>query len=130
MFLFFCSYPPTPNTPGSNTPSNNDYPGGPQQGNPALSAALVAAAATASATATATATMMMHNDHPSNQQMNMQMNMNSQYGPGMQVNIVYLPKLCYVWSQKDQNFQNCRNQVFEIFKVTMAYCNNKGNAFT
>lgn len=78
------SYPPTPNTPGSNTPSNNDYPGGPQQGNPALSAALVAAAATASATATATATMMMHNDHPNNQQMNMQMNMNSQYGPSMQ----------------------------------------------
>ncbi|CAC5369214.1 ZMIZ [Mytilus coruscus] len=76
------SYPPTPNTPGSNTPSNNDYPGAPQQGNPALAQALVAAAATASATATATATMMMQNDPQmnNNQPMNVQMN----YGPGMQ----------------------------------------------
>lgn len=87
--LLYFSYPPTPNTPGSNTPSNNDYPGAPQQGNPALAQALVAAAATASATATATATMMMQNDPQmnNNQPMNVQMN----YGPGMQV--IYFKKI-------------------------------------
>lgn len=82
-----CSYPPTPNTPGSNTPisGHGEYPGGPgmPQGNPALSAALVAAAATATATATATASMVAIQDQQ--QQLNMQMNMNGQYPPQMQV---------------------------------------------
>ncbi|XP_078316465.1 zinc finger MIZ domain-containing protein 1-like isoform X2 [Crassostrea virginica] len=80
-------YPPTPNTPGSNTPisGHGEYPGGPgmPQGNPALSAALVAAAATATATATATASMVAIQDQQ--QQLNMQMNMNGQYPPQMQV---------------------------------------------
>lgn len=89
----FCSsYPPTPNTPGSNTPisGHSEYPGGPgmPQGNPALSAALVAAAATATATATATASMVAIQDQQ--QQLNMQMNMNGQYPPQMPVRIVSL----------------------------------------
>lgn len=89
---FFFSYPPTPNTPGSNTPisGHSEYPGGPgmPQGNPALSAALVAAAATATATATATASMVAIQDQQ--QQLNMQMNMNGQYPPQMPVRIISL----------------------------------------
>ncbi|KAJ8318285.1 hypothetical protein KUTeg_003376 [Tegillarca granosa] len=79
-------YPPTPNTPGSNTPisSPSEYP--PAQGNPALSAALVAAAATATATATATASMVALHQEPNAQQMNVQMNMqNGAYPPQMQM---------------------------------------------
>ena len=52
----------------------------PPQGNPALSAALVAAAATATATATATASMVMQE----NQQQQINVQMNGQYPPQMQ----------------------------------------------
>ncbi|KAL3876464.1 hypothetical protein ACJMK2_034308 [Sinanodonta woodiana] len=84
-------YPPTPNTPGSNTPMSgapNDYHAPPG----ALSAAaLVAAAATATATATATASMVALQEQQNQQQqqqqqqMNMQMNMNNQYASQMQM---------------------------------------------
>lgn len=73
------------------------------QGNPALSAALVAAAATATATATATASMVAIQDQQ--QQLNMQMNMNGQYPPQMPVRIVslYVSALICVTYRKRKN---------------------------